>query len=34
MTPRTDGPRYFRENYGPAVKVLVAGRRYECREIF
>jgi hypothetical protein len=32
MTPRTDAARYFREHYGSAVKVLVIGRRYECRE--
>jgi hypothetical protein len=31
-TPRTDAARYFRSHYGPAVKVLVIGRRYECRE--
>ena len=31
-TPRTDAAGYFRERYGPAVKVTVLGRRYECRE--
>jgi hypothetical protein len=26
--------QHFREHYGPAVKVIVIGRRYECRDIF
>jgi hypothetical protein len=34
ISPRRDAGRYFRERYGPAVKVIVLGRRYECRHIF
>jgi hypothetical protein len=34
ISPRRDAVRYFRARYGPAVKVLVIGRRYECRAIF
>jgi hypothetical protein len=26
-------PRYFRKRYGRAVKVIVLGRRYECRQV-
>jgi hypothetical protein len=30
LTPRADARAYFREQYGPAVKVSVSGKRYEC----
>jgi hypothetical protein len=33
ITPRRDAARYFRKRYGRAVKVLVIGRRYECRQV-
>jgi hypothetical protein len=34
ISPRRDAARYFRKRYGPAVKVIVLGRRYERRKIF
>jgi hypothetical protein len=34
ISPRRDAARYFRKRYGRAVKVIVLGRRYECRRIF
>ena len=30
VSPRRDGARTLRERYGPAVKVVVKGRRFEC----
>ena len=34
VTPRRDAARALRERYGPAVKVVVKGRRFECSASF
>ena len=33
-TPRDDAEQFFRVQYGTAVKTVIVGDRYECRELF